>query len=388
MVNGYLVFDGSKDGDRQVDPQIAVGNGYILHGTNGGLIIYNKKGEYIDGVPQRDFADGIDPKLFYDSYNKVFGFDMWVYWDSAKIRPVNISVSETGDPRGAWNIYSVSASKGEDGGGIGYSHHWISYCFPGGPENTFVLSIADAKAGKSTKVYHFPGSLGEPVQMQGGSDDMYFFEIADKNFVIRKLTTLPDGTPVAVVVAHTPHHLANYDYPPESPQKDTNQTISSGDRNPKNVVYQNGYIWFSQAINYNGHSAVQWHQVDAGSGKIVQTGLIASPTSNYIQTTLAVNKHNDVLIGFQETNAQMYISPRFAYRYGHDKPGTIRGIISIGEGVAPTGGPAWGDYSGSVVDPDNMTDMWTIQSVAGKRGNGETVIARFIPAPAAATPAK
>ena len=41
--NGYLVFNGSMDGDRQVDPQIAVGGRYILEGSNKGLIIYNKK---------------------------------------------------------------------------------------------------------------------------------------------------------------------------------------------------------------------------------------------------------------------------------------------------------------------------------------------------------
>ncbi|MEM6572231.1 MAG: hypothetical protein AAF957_27700, partial [Planctomycetota bacterium] len=39
-LNGYLVFDGSMDGNRQVDPQIAVGGGHVLHGTNSGLVIY------------------------------------------------------------------------------------------------------------------------------------------------------------------------------------------------------------------------------------------------------------------------------------------------------------------------------------------------------------
>ena len=50
MVNGLLTFNGSMDGNRQVDPQIAVGGGYVMHGTNSGLIIYNKKGEFIQGV--------------------------------------------------------------------------------------------------------------------------------------------------------------------------------------------------------------------------------------------------------------------------------------------------------------------------------------------------
>ncbi len=109
MVNGVLVFDGSQDGNRQVDPQIAVGGGYVLHGTNGGPIIYDKRGYYVQGVRQTEFNNGIDPKLFYDIQNHVFGFDMWVYWDKPKVKPVNISISETSDPKGAWNTYPVPA---------------------------------------------------------------------------------------------------------------------------------------------------------------------------------------------------------------------------------------------------------------------------------------
>jgi len=94
--------------------------------------------------------------------------------------------------------------------------------------------------------------------------------------------------------------LQNINWPPKSPQKDTEQLTASSDRNPKNLVLQSGYIWFSQAINYNNRAAVQWHQVKL-DGTIVQTGLISSETSSYIQTTIAVNKKNNVVIGFQET---------------------------------------------------------------------------------------
>jgi hypothetical protein len=35
------------DGNRQLDPQIAVGDGCVMEGTNSGLTIYNKKGEFV-----------------------------------------------------------------------------------------------------------------------------------------------------------------------------------------------------------------------------------------------------------------------------------------------------------------------------------------------------
>ncbi len=375
MLNGYFVFDGAQDGNRQVDPQIAVGGGYVFHATNGGLVIYDKKGNYIDGVHQKCFNNGIDPKLFFDVHNRIFAFDMWMYWDKEKIKPVSISVSASDDPRGAWYIYAVPSPHEVDGGAIGYSKKWIGYSYPGGENKTFVMKTAEAKAGKPATVYHFKGSLGFPVFTQDNVDDLYFFAIKGKNFVITKVTEDEDGKPGCVVVADKPHNLKYFDWPPKSPQKGTDQLTASGDRNPKNLVLQSGYIWFSQTVNCNGRAAVQWHQVKL-DGTIVQTGLISSDSSSYIQTTIAVNKKNDVLIGFQETSKDMFISPRMTFRYADDPPGTTREIIHLGEGQGATHGVAWGDYSGSCVDGDNMTDLWTIQSIANKEGKGPTVIAK------------
>jgi hypothetical protein len=121
---------------------------------------------------------------------------------------------------------------------------------------------------------------------------------------------------------------------------------------------------------------VQWHQVRL-DGSLAQSGLLRHPTNGYIQTTLAVNSKEDVLIGFQETGPDMYISPRFAVRRGTDPPGETRAIVSLGEGAGATDGVAWGDYSGSTIDGDNGRDLWTIQSITSPQGKGHTVIARF-----------
>jgi len=377
-VNGLLVFDGSQDGNRQVDPQIAVGGGYVLHGTNGGIIVYDKLGNYVQGVPQSEFNDGIDPKLFYDVNAKVFGFDMWVYWDKQKVKPVNISVSATDNPLGTWYTYPVSATNGEDGGSIGHSRKWIAYSYPGGPEQTFVMKMADVKAGKPATVYHFAGNLGEAVSTQDPIDDLYFVQLTDTDIIITRVTDNGDGTPVIGSVVRKPHDLRYNDYPPDSPQKGTPKKTASGDRNPKNLVLQNRCIWFSQAVNIDGRSAVQWHQVTV-NGTFVQSGRIASPVNSYIETTLAVNKHNDVMIGFQETGPNMFISPRCSYRLASDPLGKTRPIIHLGVGVGATEGGAWGDYSGSVTDGDNMTDFWTVQSLASAKGHGDCVIAKIPP---------
>ncbi|QTD39217.1 hypothetical protein JL193_08270 [Polaribacter batillariae] len=374
-VNGYMQFNGSMDGNRQVDPQIAIGGGYILHGSNSGLVIYDKNGNYIDGVSQKCFNNGIDPKMYYDAHNKMFVFDLWNPWDKSKKKPVNIAVSETDNPNKAWNIYPVPTPKGVDGGGIGYSKKWIAYSFPGGDEKTFVLKSKEVKSGKPATIYHFKGSLGHPVFTQDDTEDLYFFEIKGNSFVINKVTSTEDGSPVYEEVGNQPHHLKYINYPPKSPQKGTNQKTSSGDRNPKNLVMQGGYIWFSQAVNVEGNSGVQWHQIKT-DGSIVQTGLIHKKGTNYIQTTIGVNANNDVLVGFQETNSEVFISPRMAFRYANDPKGTLRKIVNLGKGRGATNGTSWGDYSGTTVDGDNFKDLWTIQSIANEKGRGETVIVK------------
>lgn len=371
-----LIFDGSSDGYRQVDPQIAVGGGFVLHGTNDGLIIYDKDGNYVDGVTQAAFNGGIDPKLFFDPHNQFFGFDLWNPWDKEKLKPVNISVSATSDPRGPWYTYPVPAPQGVDGGAIAYSQKWIGYSFPGGPEQTFVLKSSEARSGQPATVYHFSGNIGNPVMMQDALDDLYFLAVTDQRFIVRKITEAADGTPRCEEVSSTEHGLDYIGFPPQSPQKGTEQKTASGDRNPKVLYFQNEHLWFSQAVNCQGRAAAQWIQLHP-SGKIAQRGLIASPTSSYIQTTLAVNRRGDVLVGFQETSPEMFISPRFGWRLAGDPPGELRPIRSLGEGRAATDGVSWGDYSGSMFDADNGIDLWTIQSITGEDGKNDCVISRL-----------
>jgi hypothetical protein len=99
--------------------------------------------------------------------------------------------------------------------------------------------------------------------------------------------------------------------------------------------------------------------------------MLRGERTSYIQTTLAVNRNQDVLVGFQDTNERMFISPRLAFRRAGDPAGTLREIVRLGEGRGATEGVTWGEYIGSVVDDDDLLDLWTIQSVANEQGRGD-----------------
>ena len=295
----------------------------------------------MQGVSQNAFNGGIDPKLFFDPHNRVFGFDLWNPWDKEKLKPVNITISETDNPTGAWNTYPVPAPNGVDGGGISYSRKWVGYSFPGGDEQSFVARMDELKQGKPATIYHFGGNLGHPVAVQDAVDELYFFQLTNRKWILRRIVDAGDGTPKVELMSEVDHGLKYVDFPPQSPQKGTEQKTASGDRNPKNLVIQGGFLWFSHAVNYEQRSAVQWYQWTL-QGEMVQQGLIQDKASSFIQTTIAVNKNLDVLVGYQETNENMFISPRFAWRQADDPKGTLRAPVSLGEGKGATDGVSWG----------------------------------------------
>ena len=377
-VAGYLVFDGSMDGNRQVDPQIAVGGGYVLHGTNHGIIIYDKKGNYVQGVPQSGFNGGIDPKALLRPAQPGLRFRSLepVGRGKSKSRSTSRSprpVTRPGpgipirSPRPAAATAAASASAGSGS----------ATRFPGGAEQTFVMKMAEAKAGKPATVYHFAGSLGHPVATQDDIDDLYFFQLT------RQPASLSGGSPTEGTErpVHRGRQLnrarpGSRRLPAPVPAEGHRPEDRSGDRNPKNLVLQGGYIWFSQAVNYDGRSAVQWHQVTARRHH--RADRPAQPSR--------VELHPDHHRGEQEPGRarsasrkpvpSMFISPRLAFRYAADPKGTLRKIVAFGEGQGATDGTSWGDYSGSTVDGDNHLDLWTIQSITDAGGKGDTIIAK------------
>lgn len=123
---------------------------------------------------------------------------------------------------------------------------------------------------------------------------------------------------------------------------------------------------------------MQWNQFKLDGTK-VQSGVISHPSHYYMQTTVAVNKRNDLLLGFQESGPDMFVSARASYRFGNDPLGTTRSLLNFMEGIAaPPDGGAWGDYSSSCVDGDNMLDLWTVQTYGNEKGRGSTVIAKVV----------
>jgi len=133
------------------------------------------------------------------------------------------------------------------------------------------------------------------------------------------------------------------------------------------VVMRNSIMWGVQTVANQGRAALRWFAIDAGTNAVLQEGLIADPVRDVFMGSIAVNACNDVVIGFNESGPNQFVS---AYAVAG---ATVHNVTTFGaplllkSGVARydvTGGSPtarWGDYSATVVDPRHPLRFWTFQ---------------------------
>jgi uncharacterized repeat protein (TIGR01451 family) len=168
------------------------------------------------------------------------------------------------------------------------------------------------------------------------------------------------------------------DYSPSdgnfAPQLGSTAKIYTGDARIQNVVFRNGTLWCTHTIfllsSGPQRSSVQWWEVSPGA-RVLQRGRLDDPggVNFYAYPSLAVNSLNDVLLGYSRFSPNQYPSANYAFHGRLDGPGNLRAdtVLKAGEGkweVDDNGLVRWGDWSGTVIDPVNDLDFWTIQQYA------------------------
>ena len=105
---------------------------------------------------------------------------------------------------------------------------------------------------------------------------------------------------------------------------------------------------------------------------MVQRGLVdgGSPSRFYAFPSIAVNKNDDVLLGFSSFADSEFASAQYTFRLATDPPNSMQtpNVLQAGKDCYDkdftTGRVRWGDYSATVVDPTDDTKMWTVQEYA------------------------
>ena len=126
------------------------------------------------------------------------------------------------------------------------------------------------------------------------------------------------------------------------------------------------------ALRGGGRDGARWYEIVnlTGTPSVNQSGTLFDPAisnpASFTFPTCAVSGQGHMALGATSAGNNLRLSAIVAGRLAGDPPGTLQAPTIVAAGVADynadlTGTQRWGDYSHTVVDPnDNMT-FWTFQ---------------------------
>lgn len=148
-----------------------------------------------------------------------------------------------------------------------------------------------------------------------------------------------------------------------------------------NVFEQGDSLWAVHAVlGGSGSSAVRWYEISEVTNTVLQTGLIQNSNQDYHEPSITVNEFGNVVIGY--TCSGPSLAPSACVSVG-ETVGSVTTfenplVLQLGAGhyFQDFGGGRnrWGDYSATVIDPEDPCTFWTFQEfVAVGAGSGVDV---------------
>ena len=390
----------------------AVGPQHVMTTLNSDIQIQTRAGAVLSKIqleqfwepagPIREFAT--DPHVLYDP-----AADRWITCALADpdltTSALLVGVSNTGDPTGAWSLYRIDLDPDRALTGdyplLGFNDNWVVATVNMYRRSTFMRSQIYVFA-KSE--FYGGGSATPHFTMFTNTNDTWL-PVLDLDHVPNRMFLVEDyaGPDGKLAVSEIQGEVGSEKFLPErgfveaqltwaeespvrngnfAPQLGTGARIDMGDARMQSCVLRSSVIWCTHTVflpaNGPTRSAVQWIGFDPNSYQVRQFGRIDDPgaASFYAYPSIAVNKNNDVLIGFSRFSATQYPSADFVMRAGTDPMNTMGPdtVIKAGEALYVStrpGGNRWGDFSGTMVDPTDDLTFWTIQEYgAGATAEG------------------
>jgi hypothetical protein len=376
-----------------------------------------------------------DPQIVYDQYNQRWILAIASNSSTAN-SSIEVAVSTTSDPSGSYNVFRfvVGCAGGAAGCNvqgewadfpmIGFNKNWIAVGMnmfqvvgtgAGGAQlnnndKTLVIDYPAARANVSTATLFSGAAIGfcnYPVSTYSATEEtLYLAQHLSSGGATYKISTITgtSAAPSFTLGATKTRTGGGWTQPggdflpqncvpgvsiPTQVCPATLRRIDVGDAQVRsNPVFRNGRVWYAQTIalpaggtlTTGSRAVAQWTAVDAVTGNFVDGGRVEDATAtllnggkHYAYPSLAVNKNNDVLMGFSEAESDDYIDSGYTFRLGADAAGTMRDPVIYKEGedyyekTFSGTRNRWGDYSHTLVDPVNDRDLWTVQEYAQAR---------------------
>lgn len=399
-------FLAAPDNGQYIPPDThgAVGPRHLVVALNGQVRIQDRGGATLSTVTLNQFWSRVgpfvsngtfDPKVYFDA-----GAQRWLMVSCVDANTaqnaVLIGMSRSDDPLGQWNLYRIDADPADvdwaDYPSVGYNKDWVVVTMNmfNNSSDIFNLSkvwifdktklVTGAATATFTAVTEPSGFTFCPAVTHDATENtVYLLDTFDDNSVRLSSVTGPVGAEslnVGISTIQSPSYVWTLQGGQIGKQLGSTLFIQANDSRMLGCVMRNGSIWATHQVFFPAggtanRSAVLWWQLTP-NGAVVQHGAIDDPSGNasYVFPSLAVNRNNDVLLGYSKFAPDIYASAAYVFRAGTDAPNTMQTeqILKAGEASYfkdfGSGRNRWGDYSATMVDPLNDQDLWTIQEYA------------------------
>jgi PKD repeat protein len=397
-------FLGLGDEGSSIPPDVnaEVGPNHLMITLNTEVRIQTKTGDNLSTVSLSSFFSGLpgssgtfDPRVEFEPFSRQW-IVVCVAGSSGSSSRLFIAISETDDPTGNWYKYAIDTDPNNAGWmdypNMGFNKKWLvvsgnMFSNGGSFQNNvyFVIKKSDLLNGlpnpQYTRIVSGTSFTVVPaVTYDTMVEDIYLISNINNmttSFIGKFKITGDIGSEILQFqgyvnlnntwrVAGTTSDFA--------PQLGSSHKISSGDSRMQNVIYRHGKLWGTHHVflpaNSPNRSAIQWFELDASSGAVLQFARVDEAGKHFTYPSIAVNAVEDILIGYSSFSTSQYASSSYSFRSGDDPVNTIQSRYEYKDGLASYyktfggGSNRWGDYSATDVDPDNDLDLWTLQEYA------------------------
>jgi hypothetical protein len=162
--------------------------------------------------------------------------------------------------------------------------------------------------------------------------------------------------------------------------------ILGGNRFHSSMIKRNGSFWLVHTVldfSVGIRPTLHWYRIDAETTELQEEGLIVMDGMDLYYGSIAVNELGHVVIGFNGSSDTEYIGSYAVLGQ------TVNDVTTFGEPQLLQASQAgyevtrnndrnrWGQYSATVVDPDDPRIFWTFQEVVAEEDVWSTQITQL-----------
>jgi hypothetical protein len=389
------------------DPWVGVNAGYVVQSVNSTVRVTNRLGTELMSIPVWAlFAltpdqNPSDPRVIWDAPHGRWVADAISYNFDFSMSYLNLAVSETADPTGAWDVYAVhylnefpdfpSIASSTDKIVIADDLYISTGTFLGGDLNTFTWSsllaggpVAHNECIDSTWAHPRAAQVLSPgsdvhLIMEATSDaDQWYFRLTGAGACT---TSIGNGADISTSLAYPAFTL-----PPDPRQSPGDPLTTAIDERPTDAIFQNGSLWWVSTVPVSYDSGATFNDA------VALWNINVDPTTHVLTAgnsqTISGGDGIDSFMGGIGLSGDGTLFSVYSQSSNTDlismwanrvQPGGVLGTpVQVDLSDASTTVDRWGDFAGVAIDPTGTGAVWATHEIVAGNGSWRTDVVRLI----------